>query len=95
MPFFRARILLIAKSWGKILGNVDGTVFEKMSKDMTSEQKGRSQSLTTGAGTKTQNGVMRESNSRPLAPKARIIPLDQSPTTQTKCVVTVDRTRDL
>src|SRR6185437_2407088 len=26
-----------------------------------------------------KNGVMRESNSRPLAPKARIIPLDQSP----------------
>ena len=25
---------------------------------------------------------MRESNSRPLAPKARIIPLDQSPNTQ-------------
>ena len=26
-----------------------------------------------------KNGVMRESNSRPLAPEARIIPLDQSP----------------
>ena len=26
-----------------------------------------------------KKGVMRESNSRPLAPKARIIPLDQSP----------------
>jgi hypothetical protein len=26
-----------------------------------------------------KRGVMRESNSRPLAPKARIIPLDQSP----------------
>ena len=28
---------------------------------------------------KGTRGVMRESNSRPLAPEARIIPLDQSP----------------
>ena len=48
-------------------------------------------------GTKKKKGVMRESNSRPLAPKARIIPLDQSPTdTKNKNgAVTVDRTRDL
>ena len=28
---------------------------------------------------KKYNGALRESNSRPLAPKARIIPLDQTP----------------
>ena len=31
-----------------------------------------------------KRGVMRESNSRPPAPEAGIIPLDQSPTSQTK-----------
>ncbi|KAJ0014141.1 hypothetical protein Pint_19635 [Pistacia integerrima] len=32
-----------------------------------------------------KGGVLRESNSRPLAPEARIIPLDQTPTSvQTK-----------
>ena len=29
--------------------------------------------------TQKYNGALRESNSRPLAPKARIIPLDQTP----------------
>jgi hypothetical protein len=32
----------------------------------------------------SKRGVMRESNSRPPAPEAGIIPLDQSPTSQKK-----------